>query len=209
MGIAKEGLPFIFVSGGLAVAAFALGWWFLGAAFALFAAAFSFFFRDPKRALPPGEHLVLSPADGKVLGVDSLPGYSDVSGPVTRITIFLSILDVHLVRSPLTAKVRKIDSQPGKFLPAYREESGAENASRTLVLDGKKRTVVLKKIVGVAARRIKCFVREKDTILRGQKIGLMYFGSRVEIYLPQDTLVKIALNQKVKGGKTVIAEVEP
>jgi phosphatidylserine decarboxylase len=102
-----------------------------------------------------------------------------------------------------------VEYHPGKFLPAYRPEAGTANESNTLVLRGGKTSLVMKQIVGVAARRIKCYVKEGQSVARGEKVGLMYFGSRVEITLPRNAVIKVGLNQKVKGGESVIAEVQP
>jgi len=208
MKIAKEG--FLFIAPSLALAAFLLyvGWWPLGAFFLLLAAAFVFFFRDPARKIPDDERLILSPADGKVLAVDTLPSHPDLPGPVTRVCIFLSLFDVHLTRAPLTGTIRRVDYHPGKFFPAYRDEAGELNESNSLLIDGEKIPVSLKQIVGVAARRIKCFVRADDCVVRGQKIGLIYFGSRVEACLPPGTTIKAGVGQKVRAGESVIAEVE-
>ena len=209
MKIAREGFLFIAPSLALAVLFLAVGWWPLGVFFLLLAAAFVFFFRDPVRKIPEDERLVLSPADGKILMVDTLPSHPDLPGPVTRVCIFLSLFDVHLTRAPLTGTVRRIDYHPGKFLPAYRDEAGELNESNSLLIHGEKVPVSLKQIVGVAARRIKCFVRADDRVVRGQKIGLMYFGSRVEVCLPPGTTIKAGVGQKVRAGESVIAEVEP
>jgi len=209
MKIAKEGLLFIAPSLALAVLLLYAGWWPFGVVFLLLAAAFVFFFRDPARKIPEDGRLILSPADGKVLTVDTLPSHPDLPGPVTRVCIFLSLFDVHLTRAPLTGTVRRVDYHPGKFFPAYRDEAGKLNESNTLLIQGEKLAVSLKQIVGVAARRIKCFVRADDRIVRGQKIGLMYFGSRVEVCLPPGTKIKTDVGQKVKAGESVIAEVEP
>ena len=209
MKIAKEGFLFIAPSLALAVLFLAVGWWPLGVVFLLFAAAFVFFFRDPVRKIPEDGRLILSPADGKVLRVEPLPSHPDLPGPVTRVCIFLSLFDVHLTRAPLTGTVRRVDYHPGKFFPAYRDEAGELNESNSLLIQGERLAVSLKQIVGVAARRIKCFVRADDRIVRGQKIGLMYFGSRVEICLPPGTKIKTDVGQKVKAGESVIAEVEP
>jgi phosphatidylserine decarboxylase len=209
MSIAKEGLRFILPAAILAAAAWALGWWPAALFFLVLALAFLFFFRDPLRTPPAGEHLFVSPADGRVLAIDALPSHPELAGPVNRITIFLSLLDVHLVRSPLTATVGKVEYHPGKFLPAYRPEAGPANESNTLVLKGGRTSLVMKQIVGVAARRIKCFVKEGQAVARGEKVGLMYFGSRVEITLPRDIALKVGLNEKVKAGRSVIAEEKP
>jgi phosphatidylserine decarboxylase len=209
MRIAKEGLPFILSSLALTLAFLAQGWWPFSALFLLLAAAFTFFFRDPDRVPPPGDHLLVSPADGEVLGIDALPSHPDLTGPVNKVTIFLSLYDVHLVRSPLASTVARADYHPGKFLPAYKPEAGTHNESNTLVLKGGLTDLVMKMIVGVAARRIKCFVQAGAAVARGQKVGLMYFGSRVELTLPPNVVLKVGLHQKVKAGETVIAEVQP
>jgi phosphatidylserine decarboxylase len=209
MRIAREGLKFILPSAALALGSWLVGWWPLAILFLLAAAAFAFFFRDPSRTPPDGENLILSPADGLVLGVEAHDSAPGIEGPVNRIAIFLSLLDVHFVRSPLAATVGEVEYKSGRFLPAYRPEAGEANESNTLVLRGPRAVVRLKMIVGVAARRIKCYVGEGQAVARGQKIGLMYFGSRVEISLPRDIPLKVGLRQKVKAGRSVIAEVQP
>ena len=209
MRIAKEGLPFILSSLAVTLAFLAHRWWPVAVFFFLLAAAFTFFFRDPDRVPPPGEHLLVSPADGEVLGIDALPPHADLTGPVNKVTIFLSLFDVHFVRSPLATTVVRTDYHPGKFLPAYKPEAGTHNESNTLVLKGGLTDLVMEMIVGVAARRIKCFVKAGSSVARGQRVGLMYFGSRVELTLPHDAVLSVRLHQKVKAGETVIAEVQP
>jgi phosphatidylserine decarboxylase len=209
MRIAKEGLRFILGAVGLAVLWGILGIGVLAVLFLLFAAAFAFFFRDPDRVPPPGDNLLVSPADGEVLGVDDLAGHPDLAGPARRVTIFLSLLDVHLVRAPLAGTVVRSDYHPGKFLPAYKPEAGEHNESRTLLVKGGPAGLVLKMIVGVAARRIKAYVQAGGAVERGQKVGLMYFGSRLELTVPANVSLKVGLHDKVKAGLTVIGEVQP
>ena len=209
MRIAKEGLPFILASLVLTLAFGVQGWWPLFDIFLVLTLAFACFFRDPRRVPPSGEHLLVSPADGKILGIEQLPSHPDLAGPVNKITIFLSLYDVHLVRSPLAATVVRADYHPGKFLPAYKPEAGEHNESNTLLLKAGETDIVMKMIVGVAARRIKCFVKTGQAMSRGEKIGLMYFGSRVELTLPRSVTIKVGLHDKVKAGETVIAEVQP
>lgn len=209
MRVAKEGLRFILGAVALAVLWGILGIGVLAVLFLLFAAAFAFFFRDPDRVPPPGDGLLVSPADGEVLGIDDVPSSPDLAGPAKRITVFLSLLDVHLVRAPLGGQVARADYHAGKFLPAYKPEAGEHNESQTLVLKGGPVDTVLKMIVGVAARRIKAFVKSGDAVERGQKVGLMYFGSRVELILPARVAIKVGLHDKVKAGETVIGEVQP
>lgn len=209
MRVAKEGLRFILPAAGLAVLFGILGLGFLAFLFFLLACAFTYFFRDPHRVPPAGEHLLVSPADGEVLGVGPVDAPPGLDGPATKVTIFLSLYDVHIVRAPFAATVASVDHHPGKFLPAYKPEAGEHNESTTLVLKGGRFDAVMKMIVGVAARRIKSFVKAGDAVARGQKIGLMFFGSRIELTLPRGAMIKVGLHDKVKAGQTVIGEVQP
>ncbi len=209
MKIAREGFLFILPTLVLAALSAVTGWWPPAALFALLAAAFVFFFRDPARRPPEGERLVVSPADGKVVRIDTLPSHPDFPGPVTRVCIFLSLYDVHLTRAPLSGDVRRVDYHPGKFFPAYRDEASELNESNGILLAGEGTPVFVKQIVGVAARRIKCFVRAGERVARGQKIGLMYFGSRLEVTFPPGITIKAGVGQRVRAGESVIAEVGP
>lgn len=209
MKVAKEGLRFILGATALAVLWAILGVGVLAGFFLLLAAAFAFFFRDPDRLPPPGDGRLVSPADGEVLGLEDVPSHPDLGGPARRITIFLSLYDVHLVRAPVAGTVARADYRPGRFLPAYKPEAGEHNESQTLVLKGGRTGLVMKMIVGVAARRIKAFVKAGDAVERGQKVGLMYFGSRVELTLSAAVEIKVRLHDKVKAGLTVIGEVQP
>jgi phosphatidylserine decarboxylase len=211
MSIAKDGLKFILPALAVAIAFLALGWWPAAVPFLFLTLAFAFFFRDPRRAVPAEPGLIVSPADGKVLAVERLDAHPGLpgAGPVARVTIFLSLLDVHLTRAPLSGEVRDVRYTPGRFLPAYHEEAGRVNESSALVLSGPATTVHVKQIVGVAARRIKTFVRAGQRVERGARIGLMYFGSRVELTLPGACRLRVEPGARVKGGTTVIAEEIP
>jgi phosphatidylserine decarboxylase len=209
MKVAREGLRFILPAAGLAVLFAILGIDLLALLSFLFACAFTFFFRDPDRVPPAGEHLLVSPADGEVLGVDPIDAPPGIEGPAVKVTIFLSLYDVHIVRAPLAATVASVDYRPGKFVPAYKPEAGEHNESTTLALKGGRVDAIMKMIVGVAARRIKTFVLPGQAVTRGQKVGLMFFGSRVELTLPARVAIKAGLHDKVKAGETVIGEVQP
>ena len=210
MKIAKEGLLFILPAIVLAVLAALPGWWPATALFGLLAAAFVFFFRDPARRPPEGENLVVSPADGKVVRIDELPSHPDIPGPVRRVCIFLSLYDVHLTRAPLSGDVRQGRLPSGEVLPRLpRRSQRAQREQLRILLAGERTPLFVKQIVGVAARRIKCFVRPGDRVARGQKIGLMYFGSRVEVTFPPGVTIKAGVGQKVRAGESVIAEVDP
>jgi phosphatidylserine decarboxylase len=205
MKIARHGLIFILPALGLALVFLAVGWRPLFALFLVLSAALVFFFRDPERVPPAGDGRLVSPADGRVLAVEPRPG----PGPdVTRITIFLSLLDVHVTRAPVSGTVGDVDYRPGKFLPAYRPEAGEHNESCALDIRGGPADIRLRQIVGVAARRIKCYVRPSDRVVRGQRLGLMCFGSRVELDLPGGVEPKVRPNDKVRAAESVIAEVK-
>ncbi|MBN2265260.1 MAG: phosphatidylserine decarboxylase family protein [Candidatus Aminicenantes bacterium] len=208
MRIARDGLPFILGSLALSALCGLLGLVVLSLLVFALACAFTFFFRDPDRVPPAGEHLVVSPADGEVLGVEAVEAPPGLEAPATKVTIFLSLFDVHIVRAPLAATVASAEHRPGRFLPAYKPEAGERNESTTLVLGGGRVAAVMKMIVGIAARRIKSYVRAGDAVTRGQKVGMMLFGSRVELTLPRSVDVKLALHDKVKAGETVIGEIQ-
>lgn len=207
MSVAKEGLRFILPSAGAAVLFAILGLGVPAVLFFLLACAFTFFFRDPDRVPPDGERLVLSPADGEVLGVEPVEADAGLGGPATKVVIFLSLYDVHIVRAPLAAAVAAVDHRPGKFLQAFKPEAGELNESTTLTFRGGLVDAVMKMSVGVAARRIKSFVKPGQTVARGERVGLMFFGSRVELTLPRSVAIKAALHDKVKAGLTIIGEV--
>ena len=209
MRIAKEGLRFILPAAGLAVLFGLLGLGGLALLAFLFACAFTFFFRDPDRVPPAGEHRLVAPADGEVLGLETVEAAPGLAGPATKLTIFLSLTDVHIVRAPLAATVASVDHRPGRFLPAYKPEAGERNESTTLALKGGQIDAVMKMSVGVAARRIMCFVQPGEALARGQRVGLMLFGSRVELTLARGVALRVGLHDKVKAGETVIGEVQP
>jgi phosphatidylserine decarboxylase len=208
MKVARDGLKFILPAAVLALAFLALGWWPLFAFCLIVCGAFVFFFRDPERVPPPGDGLLVAPADGRILAVASPVSRPGLDPPVTRITIFLSLYDVHVTRSPVSGTVGSVDYRAGKFLPAYRPEAGEHNESCALDIRGGPVDVHLRQIVGVAARRIKCFVKPSDRVVRGQRIGLMYFGSRIELDLPAGVDLKVGPNDKIRAGESVIAEVK-
>lgn len=160
-----------------------------------------FFFRDPTRVPPADEGLLVSPGDGRVVSVETLP---DGSGR-KQIAIFLSIFNVHINRSPLASAVSAIRYTPGKFLAAYKPAAGSQNERNELELRDGDYVVIVRQIAGVVARRIVCWAREKDRLDRGQRFGLIQFGSRMEIVLPGSAEVLVAVGDKVKGGETAIA----
>lgn len=209
MSIAKEGYPFILTATLLALLALALGWEWAGLVFVLAAFAFLGFFRDPERVPPRGEGLILSPADGRVLGIKRVEKELLFEGTETRVSIFMSPLDVHVNRAPVQGMVEEIRYQKGSFFAAYREEASENNEKNALrIVDGKGRKFAVVQIAGALARRIVCYVKKGDSLELGQRFGLIMFGSRVDLFLPQGSRVDVAQGQRVRAGETVIGRLQ-
>jgi phosphatidylserine decarboxylase len=172
--------------------------------FAALGGFFAYFFRDPDRAVPAHPGIVVSPADGKVMIAGPSDGRWAPPGDWNQITIFLSPIDVHMNRSPVGGRITRIDYRPGTFLPAYKESSN-DNELNEIWIDSDGRTVVFRQVVGLLARRIVCRVREGDEVERGERIGLMKFGSRMDVFLPRDMEILVSVGQHVVGGETIVA----
>lgn len=208
MKIVNEGLPFIVPSWALAILFFMFRLWVLFAIFLIIGSFLCFFFRDPKRKIPKDKNLLLSPADGKIVKIQAVESHPSFTSSATIVSIFLSLFDVHITRAPLSGIVKEVEYKPGQFFHAYKDESSLRNESNSIFINGDEINILIKQIAGIVARRIKCFVKKNERTMRGQKIGLIYFGSRVDIFLPPEVQLKISLNQKVKGGETEIAEIK-
>ena len=157
--------------------------------------------------IPQGEGLVVSPADGRVMMSGPSDGRWAPPGEWKQITIFLSPLDVHINRSPVSGRVTRIEYRPGRFLPAY-DEASNENELNEIWIDHDGQTIVVRQVVGILARRIVCRVREGDVLERGQRIGLMKFGSRMDVFLPPSAELRVQAGQKVTAGETNLAELQ-
>lgn len=206
MKIAREGYPLIFTAALLTLLAFLAGWMWFGIILGLVGLALAGFFRDPERQAPTGEGLVVSPADGKVVSIARVQGDSLFPGSTTRVSIFLSPFDVHINRTPVEGKIEKIVYKRGKFLAAYKEAASQRNEHNALsIVESRGRHLGVVQIAGVLARRIICRARPGDTLARGERFGLIMFGSRTDAYLPEGCQVEVAEGQRVKGGETVLA----
>ena len=204
MKIDRAGYPFI-AGALLPAAAFAVARRHgLAASFALLGGFFTYFFRDPERDVPQTPGIVVSPADGKVMIAGPSDGRWAPPGEWNQITIFLSPLDVHMNRSPVAGRITQIDYRPGKFLPAYKEAAN-DNELNELWVESEGRTIVVRQVVGLLARRIVCRVEPGDVVARGERIGLMKFGSRMDVFLPRDADVLVSVGQHVVGGETILA----
>jgi phosphatidylserine decarboxylase len=172
----------------------------------LLAAFFLWFFRDPKRPVPIEAGLVVSPADGKITEVARI---QTPEGERIRLSIFLSVFDVHVNRSPIAGTVRDIRYQKGKHLNALSRHCAEKNEQNVVTVQGDEFDVTFKQIAGVLARRIVFRFKEGDFVQRGERVGLIKFGSRVDVVLPGHARVRVALGQRVKGGASVLADIQP
>jgi phosphatidylserine decarboxylase len=208
MRIDRAGLPFIagaMLPAALLAGARRYGW---ATGFAALGAFFTYFFRDPDRVIPAGEGLVVSPADGRVVIAGPTDGRWSPPGDWQQITIFLSPMDVHMNRTPVEGRVARIEYRPGKFLPAYKEDASA-NELNEIWIDYFGEPVVVRQIVGVLARRVVCRVNEGQVLERGERIGLMKFGSRMDVFLPKRAALLVTVGQTVIAGETVLARLTP
>ena len=179
----------------------------LAASLGLLGGFFAYFFRDPDRHVPQGEGLVVSPADGRVMIAGPSDGPWAPPGDWLQVTIFLSPVDVHVNRTPVEGRITRIDYRPGRFLPAY-DEGSNDNELNELWIDSHGRIVVVRQVVGILARRIVCRVVEGQQLTRGERIGLMKFGSRMDVFLPTDATLRVAVGERVMAGETILAAFE-
>jgi phosphatidylserine decarboxylase len=201
--------------GSLVLVAIAIGagfaWWPLALVVVPILIWLFAFFRDPEREVPVDQHVMVSPADGTVSDITTIENDELVGGPCVRVGIFLSVFNVHVNRAPCDGKVTKVIDKPGKFINAMRHgDASSENMAKTIVLaepDGTRTVAVVKLIVGMIARRIIFTPRENESLHRGQRIGMIKFGSRTELYIPQwlEPQVKVEVGQTVRGAADVIA----
>jgi len=208
MRLDPAGLPFIGGALVLAVVAGGTVAWALAVPFVVLAAFFVFFFRDPERTCPADEDVVLSPADGRVLiAGPALPDAAPPPGAEAwqQISIFLSPMDVHVNRIPASGRITRVTYSPGRFLPAYRHDAGGANERSEVWIDHAGQTVVARQIVGMLARRVVCRTTVGAEVKAGDRFGIMKFGSRMDIFLPLDATIKVAVGQMVRGGETPIA----
>jgi len=206
--VTPEGYPFIGAFAFFSLVLFwlwsPLGW--LGTLATIWCA---YFFRDPPRVTPVRDGLVVAPADGRVSQVTSVVPPQELSlgnKPLPRISIFMSVFDCHMNRSPVAGKIEKIIYLPGKFFNADLDKASADNERNSLVIGTGSARVAVVQIAGLIARRIVCFAREGQPIGAGERFGMIRFGSRVDVYLPEGTAPKVAVGQTAVGGETVLAD---
>ena len=207
-----EGRKFVLIAGAITLFFGFMAWETLAwpmAALTIWVAAF---FRDPIRSVPQGEGLVVAPADGLITLIQTVPPPREMAGenglgdaPLTRVSIFMSVFDVHINRSPIAGSIRNVVYISGKFLNADLDKASEENERQHILVErGDGLRIGFTQIAGLVARRIVPFVKPGDIVAAGQRIGLIRFGSRVDVYLPAGTAPRVALGQRSIAGETVL-----
>lgn len=206
--VAKEGLPFILIGGILTLGAWTMGGVWLTCVLGSLTLFTTWFFRNPAREIPPGEHVIVSPGDGMVVAVESEFEHRYLKEQSIRISIFLNVFNVHINRMPISGRVEDVVYQPGKFMMANHPDASSGNEQNALMLrrpDGVK--VLCVQIAGLIARRIVSWVVPGEHVEKGERFGLIRFGSRMDVYLPQSSVIRVQVGSKVKGGSSILAEV--
>lgn len=198
----KDGIPFVVAPLVLAIIAFAFGFWYVAILLLGVTAFMAYFFRDPERAAPAEDGVVVAPADGRVTRVAPLDA-SDALSP-TVVSIFLSVFDVHVNRAPIAGDISDATYTRGRFVIATREDASLVNEQNSLTIRGARMTVVCKQIAGVLARRIVCWKGVGDHVSLGERFGLIKFSSRTDLILPHEVEVVVRVGERVRGGVSMI-----
>ena len=213
MNFAREGFPFIGIAALAAAVAFGLALsrrsfsiWLVALGLLVVALWVAYFFRDPERTGDRGDRLVVSPADGKVVMISEVDEPTFLHGRAIRVSIFMNVFSVHVNRYPVSGTVRHVHYAPGKFLSAVRDESSLSNEMRSVGIETGGGRVLVRQIAGLIARRIVTYSREGDRAVQGERFGIIRFGSRVDVFIPNDSKVLVPLGQQVTAGTTVLAE---
>ncbi len=203
---AKEGYPFIIFFSVVTVTSAILRWNLVSVVALILTIFMFYFFRDPDRITTTDADAFISPADGKIILITETKEDEMLHEERLKISIFMSPLDVHLNRAPCSGSVKDVKHYPGKFYSAFKDDASILNEHITMLIDSENHgPVVLKQIAGAVARRAVCRVRPGDTLSQGQRYGMIKFSSRVDIFLPLDSVVSVKLNDKVLAGETVLA----
>ncbi|HEY2941600.1 MAG TPA: phosphatidylserine decarboxylase family protein [Vicinamibacteria bacterium] len=206
MTIAREGWPHILILLAVGGVLLLLRWHWVGGIIFALGLFTTFFFRDPDRKVLQDARLVVSPADGKVVQVIPAPAGNPLGEGASQVSIFLSVFDVHVNRAPIGGRITRVDYHKGKFLPAFDDKASLQNEQNTVTIEGDGSRVVFKQIAGLIARRIVFWKRLNDPVERGERVGLIKFGSRVDVFLPPDVEVKVKVGDRVSGGVSVLGE---
>ncbi|MEK0430755.1 MAG: hypothetical protein RL139_559 [Gemmatimonadota bacterium] len=213
MNFAREGIPFILIAAALAAVGYTAAlarrsWplWLLAFVLTLLVLWVAYFFRDPERTGPRGDRLVISPADGRVIDIREVdePGY--LGGRAIRISVFMNVFNVHVNRYPVSGTVEYVQYNPGKFFNAAAEKSSLDNEQMSVGVNTGTHKVLFRQIAGLIARRIVTYSRPGDAAQQGERMGLIRFGSRVDVFVPVGSTIRTTLGQKPVAGVTVLAE---
>jgi phosphatidylserine decarboxylase len=207
-----EGRKYAVGAGALTLFAFLLGWDLLAWLLVGLTVWIAAFFRDPVRTTPKGENLIVAPADGLITMIANVPPPPELKGPegladgeYARVSIFMSVFDVHINRAPISGRVKRIAYVPGKFINADLDKASEDNERQHLLIEGANGLRIgFTQIAGLVARRILTFVREGDPVEAGQRVGLIRFGSRVDVYLPAGAAPRVLLGQRAIAGETIL-----
>ena len=213
MNVAREGIPFIVIAAALAAGGFALAlmrrsWplWLVAFLLTIVAIWVAYFFRDPERTGERGDALVISPADGRIVMIADVDEPSFVHGKATRISIFMNIFNVHVNRYPVSGTVKYVHYNPGKFINAAADKASLDNEQMSVGLESGGRLVLVRQIAGAIARRIVTYSKVGDAARQGERFGLIRFGSRVDVFVPTNSRVRVKVGEKPVAGTTVLAE---
>ena len=213
--MAREGIPYLIITGFVAVFLFTLssasGYsipGYLGGAFAAGFVLVCVFFRDPERQIPTEQGAVVSAADGKVVSIRKISGDEEWGLNGIQVSVFLSIFDVHINRIPYSGRVVEVNRKRGRFLAAFVERASVENEQVVIEIENAGRTMVVKQIAGFIARRIVCRATKGVRVKKGERFGLIKFGSRVDLILPPESEIRVQVGDKTTGGETIIGVIK-
>lgn len=204
---AKEGIPFIAVPAGVTLLTGWLGWPVVACVGAIATLFSAWFFRNPARVIPQSPNLVVAPGDGKVIAIEEEFEPRYLKERSVRVTIFLNVFDVHINRMPCDGMIEDMQYQPGLFLVASKPEATLRNEQNAVMIKTHEGTKVLcVQVAGLIARRIVCWVSPRERAIRGERYGLIRFGSRMDTFLPMGTKLRVTVGERVKGGETILGE---
>jgi phosphatidylserine decarboxylase len=213
MSFAREGLAFIVIATLIAAGAYALAmnrrsWplWLLAFVLTVLALWVAYFFRDPERSGERGDRLVIAPADGRVVQIAEVDEPDFVQGRARRVSIFMNVFNVHVNRYPITGVVRYVHYNPGKFFNAAADKASLENEQSSVGIDASGRRVLVRQIAGLIARRIVTYGKVGDHVQQGARMGMIRFGSRVDVFMPLDATVRVRVGETTTAGVTVVGE---
>lgn len=213
MRVAREGVPFIVIAWVLALGALGLGaarhsavWSLVAILLVVIAAWVVYFFRDPERTGERGENLVVSPADGLVVMITEVDEPSYITARALRLSIFMNVFDVHVNRYPVNGTVQFLQYNKGKFLHAAHEKASLDNEQMSVGIQSGTRRILVRQIAGLVARRIVNYARAGDAAAQGERMGIIRFGSRVDVFIPPSSIVRVTVGERTVAGTTVLAE---